>query len=62
MSSVDGCVVFHQDVYTLGDEGKVILQWPEKMTQESYDELVEWVDLQLRKIARISGVNPKAER
>jgi hypothetical protein len=50
---------FKQDVYTLGNEGQVILQWPEKMSQESYDEFVDWIDLQLRKIARLSGVTPK---
>ena len=48
---------FKQDTYTLGnDEGQVILQWPLKMSQESYDEFVEWLDLQKRKIARLSGV------
>ncbi len=50
---------FKQDVYTLGSEGQVILQWPEKMSQESYDEFVDWIELQLRKIARLSGVTPK---
>lgn len=50
---------FKQDVYTLGSEGQVILQWPEKMSQDSYDELVDWVELQLRKIARVAGVKPK---
>ncbi len=50
---------FKQDVYTLGDEGQVILQWPEKMSQASYDEFVDWIDLQLRKIARLSNVKQK---
>lgn len=48
---------FKQDTYTLGDEGQVILQWPEQMTQESYDELGEWLDLQMRKIARLNKLN-----
>jgi hypothetical protein len=50
---------FKQDIYTLGNEGQVILQWPEKMSQESYDEFVDWIELQLRKIARLSGVTQK---
>lgn len=54
---------FKQDTYTLGsDEGQVILQWPEKMSQESYDELVDWLDLQMRKIARLSGVKAKEKK
>lgn len=47
---------FNQDVYTLGTEGRVILQWPEKMSQDSYDELEDWITLQLKKIARINGL------
>jgi hypothetical protein len=47
---------FNQDVYTLGSEGKVLLQWPEKISQESYDELSDWIELQLKKIARINGL------
>lgn len=50
---------FKQDIYTLGEEGQVILQWPEKMSQASYDELVEWIDLQKRKIARLNGIEIK---
>jgi hypothetical protein len=45
----------------LGEEGQVILQWPEKMSQESYDEFVDWIELQLRKIARLSGVKQKSD-
>jgi hypothetical protein len=47
---------FNQDVYTLGSEGKVLLQWPEKISQASYDELSDWIELQLKKIARINGL------
>jgi len=50
---------FRQDVYTLGGEGQVILQWPEKMGQESFEELVEWLELQKRKIARLNGIEIK---
>lgn len=51
---------FNQDVYTLGSEGKVILQWPEKISQESYEELSDWMELQLKKIARLNKLTPKA--
>jgi hypothetical protein len=47
---------FNQDVYTLGSEGKVLLQWPKKISQASYDELSDWIELQLKKIARINGL------
>jgi hypothetical protein len=46
----------HQDVYALGPEGDVVLQWPARIGQASYDELTEWLDLELRKIARINGL------
>jgi hypothetical protein len=47
---------FNQDVYTLGSEGRVLLQWPEKISQASYDELSDWIELQLKKIARVNGL------
>jgi len=47
---------FNQDVYALGGEGRVLLQWPEKISQASYDELSDWIELQLKKIARINGL------
>jgi len=54
---------FKQDVYTLGnDEGQVILQWPQKMTEESYNEFVEWLDLRKRKIARLNGIKPDPKK
>ena len=46
----------HQDVYALGPEGELILQWPARIGQASYDELTEWMELELRKIARINGL------
>jgi len=47
---------FNQDVYTLAGEGRVPLQWPEKISQASYDESSDWIELQLKKIARINGL------
>jgi len=41
---------------TLAGEGRVPLQWPEKISQASYDESSDWIELQLKKIARINGL------
>lgn len=40
-----------RDVFSL-DEGRVILEWPEKMSPESYEDFQAWVELQVRKIKR----------
>lgn len=40
-----------RDVFTL-DEGVVVLEWPEKMSAESYEDFQSWVEIQLRKIKR----------
>jgi hypothetical protein len=52
----------NQDVYTLGAEGRVVLQWPAKLSQQSYDELLEWIELELKKIARLNGLRPRRAR
>lgn len=44
-----------QDTFSL-DEGQVVLQWPSKITADSFAELKEWVNLQLRKIARQNSI------
>ncbi len=40
-----------QDVFTLR-EGDVVLQWPESISPESYEDLESWTKLVLRKIQR----------
>ncbi len=40
-----------RDVFSL-DEGRVILEWPEKMSADSYEDFQSWIELQLRKIKR----------
>jgi hypothetical protein len=40
-----------QDTFTL-DEGPAVLQWPAKMSETSYEDFKDWVELQLRKIKR----------
>ncbi|APV49014.1 hypothetical protein BWI17_04550 [Betaproteobacteria bacterium GR16-43] len=47
---------FKQDVYNFADGGSVILQWPEGMSKESFEEFQDWIELQLRKIKRASGL------
>ncbi len=40
------------DVFALS-EGNVVMQWPEKMSAESYEDFKDWVELMLRKIKRV---------
>ncbi len=40
-----------QDVFSL-DEGQVILQWPAKLSADSYEDFESWIQLQLKKIKR----------
>jgi hypothetical protein len=40
-----------QDTFTL-DEGPVVLQWPSKLSETSYEDFKDWIELQLRKIKR----------
>lgn len=40
-----------EDVFTLA-EGDVVLQWPERLSMESFADLESWVGIMLRKIKR----------
>jgi len=51
-----GC---HQDVYSLGAEGEVLLRWPQRLSQPAYDDLADWIELELKKIARINGLKTR---
>jgi len=44
-------VGMNSDTFTL-DEGQVILQWPAKMSPESYEDFKSWLDLVSRKAKR----------
>ncbi|MDP3091960.1 MAG: hypothetical protein Q8N04_14890 [Nitrospira sp.] len=44
-------VGMNSDTFTL-DEGQVILQWPAKMSHESYEDFKSWLDLVARKAKR----------
>jgi hypothetical protein len=46
-------VGMNSDTFTL-DEGQVVLQWPAKMSPESYGDFKDWLDLIARKIKRSS--------
>lgn len=41
----------NQDTFTL-DEGQVVLQWPSRISPESYEDLKDWLDLMARKVSR----------
>lgn len=45
-----------QDTFSM-DEGLAVLRWPETLSKESFAEFKDWIDLQVRKIARSSGVD-----
>lgn len=49
--------VFRQDVYNFANGGSAILQWPEGMSKEDFEEFKSWIDLQLRKLARASSAD-----
>lgn len=49
------------DTYTL-DEGDVVLQWPSKLSQESYAELEDWLVLMGRKMKRAVTDQIKGEQ
>jgi hypothetical protein len=40
-----------QDTFSL-DEGMVVLQWPAHLSKASFEDLKDWMELQLRKIGR----------
>jgi hypothetical protein len=40
-----------QDTFSL-DEGQVVLQWPTNLSEHSYEDMKDWLELQMRKIRR----------
>lgn len=44
-------VGMNSDTFTL-DEGQVVLQWPAKMSPESYDDFKAWLDVMAKRIKR----------
>lgn len=47
-----------QDVYGL-DEGDVVLQWPARLSQKSFEEISDWFELIKRKLSR--SIQPESE-
>jgi hypothetical protein len=43
-----------QDTFTLA-EGQVVFQWPSHLSAESFEDLKDWLELQMRKIGRSVG-------
>lgn len=46
-----------EDVYTL-PEGDVVLQWPDRLSQASFEEIEDWTRLMLRKLKRQVAEQP----
>lgn len=49
-----------QDTFSL-DEGQVVLQWPAQLSEASYEDLKDWLELQLRKIKRSVQTDTRGE-
>ena len=49
-----------QDTFSL-DEGQVVLQWPANLSEHSYEDMKDWIELQMRKIRRGVQVAPREE-
>lgn len=41
-----------RDVFTIGDDGEVVVTLPTTMSQQTYDDLKDWLDLIGRKAQR----------
>ena len=50
----------NSDTFSL-DEGQVILQWPAKMSPESYEDFKSWLDSVSRKAKRAADKYDPAE-
>jgi hypothetical protein len=42
------------DVHNFADGGQVVLQWPEGITAEDFEEFEEWIELQKKKIKKVA--------
>lgn len=50
-----------RDVFTIGDDGEVVVTLPTTMSQQTYDDLKDWLDLIGRKAQRkVIAASPKA--
>lgn len=46
-----GSTTLREDVFTL-DEGPVSIQWPGELSEESFEDMKDWLELLVRKIGR----------
>jgi hypothetical protein len=53
-------VGMRQEVFTV-DEGDVTIQWPERMSQASIEDFMDWIKILERKIKR-SVLTPQPEK
>ena len=53
-------IKMRQDTFTL-DEGTVSLNWPEKLSKASYDDLKDWLEIMARKLERAVTNDDKKE-
>jgi hypothetical protein len=53
-------VGMRQEIFTL-DEGDVVFEWPEKLSQESYEDLESWIAIVLRKAKRAIDVKKDSD-
>jgi hypothetical protein len=51
---------FKQDVFTLS-EGQVVLRWPDPLSEESYEDFKDWLELVRKRVARGAGVKDGAK-
>jgi hypothetical protein len=47
-----------QDIFTL-EEGRVVLQWPDRLSAGSLEDFEDWLQLMLRKVRRSADRDPK---
>jgi hypothetical protein len=44
-------IAMKQETFAL-DNGSILIQWPEELSEESYQDFVDWVDILKRKVKR----------
>ena len=49
--STSGKIPMKQDTFTL-DEGNVTIQWPSQLSETSFDDLSDWLEIMARKMKR----------
>lgn len=50
-----------EDVFTL-EEGQVVIQYPDRFSQESFEDLESWLQLVIRKVKRLVRDNEPGDK